>query len=42
MEIRSLGAELIHADSRLDGRTERQIDGHDENNICFSQFCKRT
>ena len=37
MKIRSLGAELFHAD----GRTERQTDRHNETNIRFSQFYER-
>jgi len=37
MKIRSVGAELSHADGRKDGRT----DGHDEANIRVSQLCER-
>jgi len=37
MVIRSVGAELLHADRRTTGRT----DTHDEANSCFSQFCER-
>jgi len=33
MKIRSVGAELFHADG--------QTDGHDEGNSRFSQFCER-
>jgi len=36
MKIRSVEAELFHADRRVDGETER----HDEANSCFSQFCE--
>ena len=35
MKIRSLGAELFHADKQMDGETAR----HDEANYRFSQFC---
>ena len=35
MKILSLGTELIHADRRIDGRTEIQMDGHDEANIFY-------
>jgi hypothetical protein len=34
MKIRLVGAELFHAD----GRTDRQTDGRNEANSCFSQF----
>jgi hypothetical protein len=34
MKIRPVGAELFHADRRIDG----QMDRHDETNIRFSQF----
>jgi len=33
MEVRPVGAELLHAD----GRTDR----NDQTNSCFSQFCQR-
>jgi hypothetical protein len=37
MNIRPVGAELIYADVRTGGRTDRQ----DEANSRFSQFCER-
>jgi len=37
MKIRSVGAELFHADRRTDARADR----HDEANIRSSQFCER-
>ena len=37
MKIRPVGAELIHADGRTDG----QMDRHDEANSLCSQFCER-
>jgi len=37
MKIRQVGAELFHAEERIDGRTDR----HDEANSRFSQFCRR-
>ena len=37
MKIRSVGAELFHADGRTDG----PIDTHEEANSRFSQFCER-
>jgi len=37
MTMRSVGAELFHADLRTDGRTDR----HDESKSCFSQFYER-
>jgi len=37
MNMRPVGAELIYADVRMFGRTDR----HDEHNIRFSQFCER-
>ena len=36
MKIRPVGAELFHAD----GRTDRQMDRHDEANSRFCQFCE--
>ena len=36
MKIRSVGAELLHADRR----TERQTDRHDEANVAFLIFAK--
>jgi hypothetical protein len=35
------GVELFHADRLTDGRTDRQTDGHGEDNSHFSQFCER-
>jgi len=36
-KIRPVGAELLHTDGNTGaGRT----DGHEETNICFSQFCE--
>jgi len=35
--MRSVGAELLHADRQMDGQTAR----HDEANNRFSQFCDR-
>jgi hypothetical protein len=32
-----VGAELFHADERMDGQTER----HEDTNSLFSQFCER-
>jgi hypothetical protein len=45
MKIRPVGAELFHADGWTDGRqTDGQaggrMDGHNEANSHFSQFCK--
>jgi hypothetical protein len=44
MKIRRVGSELLHIDGRMDGQTERQIDGradrHDEANSRFSPFCE--
>jgi len=37
MKIRPVGADLFHADGRMDGRT----DGHVEASSRFSQFCER-
>jgi hypothetical protein len=37
MKIRTVGAELFHADGRMDGQTN----GHDEANSRFSQFWER-
>jgi hypothetical protein len=37
LKIRSVGAELFHAD----GRTDRQTGEHDRANSRFSQFCER-
>jgi len=37
MEILPVGAELLHADGRKDGRRDR----HDEANSRFSKFCER-
>jgi len=37
VEIRPVGAELF----RVDGRTDRQMDRHDEANSRFSQLRKR-
>ena len=42
MEIRPVGAELLHADRRTEERTDRWTGGHDEANSCFSHFCKHT
>ena len=36
MKIRTVGAELLYADRRTDGR----IDRYGEANSCFSQFCE--
>jgi len=41
MKIRPVGAELFHADGRIDRGTDRQTDTRDEANSHFSQFCKR-
>ena len=41
IKIRPLGAELFYADGRTDGRTDREMVGHDEANSRFSQFCER-
>jgi len=45
-KIRSVGAELFHADGRTDGQrqtqTDRQMDRNDEVNSRFSQFCEST
>jgi len=38
MKIRSVAAELFHADRRTDGRTDGR---HDEADSGFSQFCQR-
>jgi len=38
MNIHPVGAELLHADGRTDGQTDR----HDVLNSRFSQFCERT
>ena len=35
MKSRPVGAELFHADGRMDRQT------HDKANNCFSQFCER-
>jgi hypothetical protein len=37
MKIRPERAELLHADERTDGRTDR----HDKSHSCSSQFCER-
>jgi hypothetical protein len=37
MKIRQMGAELLHAEGRKDGRTDR----HDEANSRFLQSCER-
>jgi hypothetical protein len=36
MKIRHVGAELLHADGRTDGRTDK----HDEANSRSPQFCE--
>jgi len=41
MSIRSVGAELFHADRQPERLTDRQIDRHDEGNSRSSQFCER-
>jgi hypothetical protein len=38
MKLRTVGAELLHAD----GQTDRQTDLHDEANNLFWKFCERT
>jgi len=39
MSIRQMGAELFHADGRIDGRTEWSSDRHDEVNFfAFRNF----
>jgi len=41
MEIRQVGAELFHADSRqTDGQRKGQTDRQDEANSRFSQICE--
>jgi hypothetical protein len=35
MTMRPVGAEFLHAEGRMDGRTDRQ----DQPNYCFLQFC---
>jgi hypothetical protein len=37
IKIRPVGAELLHAD----GQTDTRMDGRDEANSRFSQFCER-
>jgi hypothetical protein len=37
MKMRSVGADLLHADRQIDGQTTR----NDEANNRFSQFCDR-
>jgi len=41
MKIRPIGAELFHANRRVDGQTDRQTDRHDEANSLVTQFCER-
>jgi hypothetical protein len=41
MIIRSVGAELLHADGRTGGRTDRQTDRHDEANIRFFAILRK-
>ena len=38
MKICTVGAELFHADGRMDGQAERRED----TNSLFSQFCERS
>ena len=45
MKIRPVEAEFrvdgqTETDRRMDGRTDRETDRHDETNSHFSQFCK--
>jgi len=40
MKIHLVGAELLHADGRTEGRTDVRTDRHDEANSGFSQFCE--
>jgi len=37
MKVRTVGAQLFHAEKWTDGQRDR----HDEANIRFSQFCER-
>jgi len=39
-KIRSLGAELCHANGQKDGKIDRQTDRHNEANDRLSQFCE--
>jgi len=46
MKMNPVGAELFRVDrgraeGRKDGRTNRQIDKHDETNSLVTQFCER-
>jgi hypothetical protein len=41
MKIRPVGAELFHADGRMDRRTDRQTGRSDEANSRLSQFFER-
>ena len=41
MKIRPVGAELLYADRRTDGRRGRQADRYDEANGRFSQFWEK-
>jgi hypothetical protein len=40
MKIRSVGAEFLHADGSIDGRTDGRMERHDGANSRFSQFCE--
>jgi hypothetical protein len=40
MKIRTLGAELFHAERRTDKQTDRQTDRHDDTNSCLSQILR--
>jgi len=40
MKVRAVGAELFHADTRTEGRTDRRTVGHDEANSLLSQLCE--
>ena len=41
MKISPVEAQLFHADTHKDGRTDRQTGKHYETNSRFSQFCEK-
>jgi len=41
MKVHTEGAELFHADTLTEGRTDGRTVGHDEANSRLSQLCER-
>jgi hypothetical protein len=41
MKVCAVGAELFHADTRMEGPTDGRTVGHDEANSRLSQLCER-